>query len=272
MPDRPFAPTAAKRERARQEGHAPRGRDLTPVAVVIAALLVIVFGGSRMAEQLLATMQSGMATGTAESAAVSPVTTGPLLSVSADQVVRIGRSAFFRVANIVLPMIVAVMFAAIGSQWGQVGFRWLTDRVQPDLKRVDPLAGAGRLFQLSRWMDGVLILVRFATGILVVGCSLWFSRDRLAIFGDPVRSLSELPSAVAWVLLTASAALAVIAVAEYGVRCWLFEKQLWMTAEEMQNESKGQSSDLRVQSLTTDARQQMKKQRPLADWNEEGID
>ncbi len=267
MADRPFAPTAARRERARNEGHAPRGRDLTPIAVVVTGLLVILFGGSNMAQQLMGTMQSGMATGAAESG-VSTATTGPLLSVSTDQVVRIGQSTIFRIANVVLPMIVAVMFAAVASQWGQVGFRWLTDRVRPDLNRVDPLGGTARLLQPGRWVDGVLILVRFATGILVVGCSLWFSRDRLAIFGDPVSSLGELPSAVAWVLLTASAALAVIAVAEYGVRCWLFEKQLWMTAEEMQNESKGQGSDLRVESLTTDAQQRMQK-RPLEDSGEE---
>ena len=255
MADRPFAPTAARRERARNEGHAPRGRDLTPIAVVVTGLLVILFGGSNMAQQLMGTMQSGMATG------ANTQTAGPLLAVSAEQVVGIGQSTILRVAKIVLPMIVAVMFAAFASQWGQVGFRWLTDRVRPDLTRVDPLAGTARLFQPGRWMDGVLILVRFTTGLLVIACSLWFSRDRLVMFADPLRSLSELPSAVAWVLLTASVALAVVAIAEYGLRCWLFEKQLWMTAEEMRNESTGLGTDLRVESLTTDAKHRMREQR-----------
>ena len=263
MTERPFAPTAARREQARRKGQAPRGRDLTPIAVVISALLVILLGGQRIGTQLTETFQSGIANGAVESGTSDVISGGPaspMLTVNADQVVRIGQSTMLTVANIALPMIAVIMLVAIASQWGQVGFRWLPDRVSPDLSRVDPLSGSGRLFQLGRGIDGALILVRFATALLVVGCSLWFSRDRLVEFGDPVRSLSELPSAATWVLLTASVALAVVAIVDYGLRCWLFEKQLWMTAEEMRNESEGRGADLRVESLTTDAKQRMRQQ------------
>ena len=112
MTERPFAPTAARREQARRKGQAPRGRDLTPIAVVISALLVVLLGGQRIGTQLTDTFQSGIANGAIESG-MPRGPASPMLTVNADQAVRIGQSTMLTVANIALPMIAVIMLSLI---------------------------------------------------------------------------------------------------------------------------------------------------------------
>ena len=245
MAERSFAPTASRREQARKDGRFPRGRDLTPIAVVIGALLfLIVFGGKmgiRMSQMLSESLHSGAA-----------MSDGARLSLSTEQFSQSAREAIIRTVWCILPMLAIVWLLAVATQWSQVGGRWLGHQVIPDLNRIDPSAGLARIFRSSNWVDGALILFRLFAGALVVTCSLWFSKERFSLMDHPQASVGTAIHAACWVVLTASVTLAVIAIGEYAYRCWKFERELWMTAEEMRAETQGQSGELRVQPAQQD--------------------
>ena len=244
MTERPFAPTAARRERATKDGRIPRGRDITPIVVLLTAFCFLLVFGANLGHQMLGNIKSGIS---------HPVVNGEnSLNMSPEQFLAFSRGNMLRLLSILLPFLAVTWLAAIASQWGQVGFRWLGDKVVPDLSRVDPSTGIGRIFQWSQVIDGSLILVRLLTGALVVGCSLWFAREQLFVLGNPVQGVGSVAHSVVWVLTTACVALMVIALVDYAYRCWRFERSLWMTAEEMRMESLGASNDLRVQSLQSD--------------------
>lgn len=245
--EKPFAPTANRRERARRDGHVPRGRDLTPVAVLLVGLAAVLWAGPSLSTKL----------GNAIRAGVDSVNHPESLEITSDDALQAGRSALFSTMALGLPFFLAAWLAAAVSQWGQVGWNWLPQRVVPKFSRVDPVQGMSRMFQPGRFADGILATIRLVTGGLVIVSSLWIVRDDLVSFGNPVTGIASVTLAALWVLVTAAAALAIIAVGEYGFRWWVHENEMRMTAEEMRAESRGQSGDMKVRALQRGTHQQL---------------
>lgn len=247
--ERLHEPTPRRREQARQAGQVPRGSDLTGIAVVLSGLAAILCCGPWWFESL------GQLWTTA-------LPSEPFIAINPQEAVGEFRHTLWLVGKSTLPPMVLFFTVAIVTQWAQVGWNWLPERVNPDLSRVNPMTRLASPFDLFRWGDGMLVMVRYMVGLTVGIGTLWCFRQWTGPGPEQTKLMfgRAAQTAVA-VVFHAAVGLAVVSIIEYGYRWWRFETNLRMTADEARQDSREQEGDLRVRSLRRGVHQQMARRR-----------
>jgi flagellar biosynthetic protein FlhB len=233
--DRTEPATPRRREEARERGQVARSADLSSAAVLLAAVLAFRFAGRPLIEGLYAstsTVLEGLAGVDGDPAALRAQFGG----------------AFAAVLLGFLPFAGIVLAAAIAANLFQVGFLFTVDPLLPDLDRINPVSGLGRLIStrgLIRLIGGLLKL-----GIvgMVVFWTVWVERASLVELSG--RGFEQIPGISVDLMQTlslrAALALLALAVAEYGFQKWQFERDLRMSKRELREELRRYEGDPRM--------------------------
>jgi flagellar biosynthetic protein FlhB len=227
--------TPRKREESRRRGHVARSVDLSSAAVLLAAVLALeAFGGF-------------FARGVA--GAVAGVL-GNLAGIDGDRenlLMHFG-AAFAGAGLGLLPLVAAVVAAALAVGLAQTGFLFTTAPIAPNLERLDPVAGLGRIFSLrgaARLASGLLKVAVVGT---VVALTLWSERIGLLELGR--RPFEEVVGAGTALMLRlalrGALALLVLGLLEYGYQRWQYERDLRMSKQELREEMKRYEGDPRI--------------------------
>jgi flagellar biosynthetic protein FlhB len=143
-------------------------------------------------------------------------------------------------ARAVLPLLGLMLGIAVVGSLMQTGFLYTPSRVMPDLSRLDPLKGLGRIFALSNVVRLGFGLVKIAIVAGVAGAIIWHKWEE--IVGLTALSLPQVALYVVdllvWTTIKIAAALLVLALAEYLFQRWKYEQDLRMTTQELKEEMK----------------------------------
>lgn len=248
--DRTEPATPRRREEARERGQVARSADLSSAAVLLAAVLGLHLAGRPLIEGLFASTREVLA-------GLEGVDGDP-----AALAVRFG-GAFTAVLLGFLPFVGIVLAAAAGANLFQVGFLFTAEPLLPDLDRLNPVSGLGRLFSvrgLVRLVGGVLKL-----GIvgLVVFWTIWVERTSLIELSG--RGFEQIPGITVDLMgtlsLRAALALFALAVAEYGFQKWQFERDLRMSNRELREELRRYEGDPRMRERRRAVQRQLALER-----------
>ena len=215
------APTARRREQAREQGNVWQPRELAPAAAVTTAALAAILGGATLWRALAGYL--GDALGRAvpmaddslampELAARLPVQL-PLALAAAVAVVTIGLT------------VAASRHVSLGS-------------LAPKLSRISPIKGLGRIFSMSGLAGVGTAICKLAA---VAGVALVVVRPlvpRLANIGDGVGGLATVGGAIGSLLVAAALVLLVIAILDGGMSFVLRERKLMMSLDDVKRESR----------------------------------
>jgi flagellar biosynthesis protein FlhB len=230
--DKNLPATAKRLKKARNEGQIPRSRDLSNLAVLgggsllLMALLPMGFG------VLLDGLQQQMR-----------FDHGSLLQ-SQEMVERLA-SSFGRGLMLYLPLGVAVLALALFITLASGSWTLTTHPVMPDLSRLSPFAGLGRLFSRHQLVEAVKLLAM--TGI--VGTVGWhFLSGHLTAFSGLL--MQPLEGALAqlgqWMNTGVGLLLVVVALfaaIDFPVQKFLYAQRLKMSLEEVKREHKESEGD-----------------------------
>jgi flagellar biosynthetic protein FlhB len=233
--DRTEPATPRRRQEARERGQVARSADLSSAAVLLAAVLALRFGGRPLIEGLFASTSTVL---------------GGLAGVDGDPVAlraELG-GAFTAVLLGFLPFLGIVVAAAVAANLAQVGFLFTADPLLPDLDRLNPVSGLGRLFSLRG-------LIRLVGGLLKLGVvggvvfgTIWAERASLIELSG--RGFEQIPGITVELMeslsLRAALALLALAVLEYGFQRWQFERDLRMSKRELREELRRYEGDPRI--------------------------
>ncbi|MGQ9524422.1 MAG: flagellar biosynthesis protein FlhB [Armatimonadota bacterium] len=251
LEDRTEAATPKRREDARKKGMVARSPELGPAIVLMAGLLSLRIFGPRLVEGLRAVARFCIG-----SAASVPGTDAmwPVLSQSA---VHIAVSA--------APVLLCLVAASVLIGMAQSGVQFTLAPISPDWSRVNPLKGIARLMSLHALIDLVRSLLKVA--ILAAICwsfarSAWVLVLSLSQFGLPV-GLSKSAGLLNTLLLRTGAALAVLAVLDYGAQRWQFERSLRMTKQEVREEMRQLEGDPVIRSYVRRRHREMGTRRMM---------
>jgi flagellar biosynthetic protein FlhB len=242
-------PTPRKREEVRRKGEVAKSREIPSVAVLLAGLIGIALFGSYMYSHIGIMMTEGLSFFT-----VSDLSMPDLLHFSRRMI-----SLFiFTIA----PFLVVLFLTAIFSNILQVGFLVSGELIKPDLSKVNPVKGFGRLFSSRSLMELVQSLLKL---IVVAGAAYITVRSEMKhvyLLGD-----MEVNSMVTYILkivfkISIRCILAMIAVAaiDYAFQRWDFERKIRMTKKEVKEERKRAEGDPLVKSRIRSIRRQMAQQ------------
>ncbi len=225
-------PTPHRREQAREQGQIARSQDLGNAALLFFSLIVFYAMSGSVAEWFAGhTMQQ---------------LGGPAwLEADARFASSLWNSLWYSLGPVLLPVLLLMAFAAALTQFMQVGWLFLPDKLAPDISRIDPLKGFGRIFSLQ----GVM---RLAFGFLKIGIILIVAYNAVMPERNKVLSLDQLETGpiamylfelIFWVSLKIAIALLILAVLDYGFQWWKQEQELKMSQQEMKEEMKQMQGD-----------------------------
>ena len=233
--DRTEPATPRRREEARERGQVARSADLSSAVVLLAAVLALRFAGRPLIEGLFAS--------------ASTVLEG-LAGIDGDPASLMGQfgGAFTAVLLGFLPFAGIVLAAAAAANLFQVGFLWTVQPLVPDLDRLNPVTGLGRLFSLRGLIRLVGGLLKVAMVGIVVFWTIWAERTGLVELSG--RDFEQIPGMTIDLMQTlslrAALALLVLALAEYGFQKWQFERDLRMSRRELREELRRFEGDPRI--------------------------
>ncbi len=245
--------SARKREESRRQGHVARSADLSAAVVLLAAVLSLEFGGRLFAGGLAAGLKGVL---------------GGLAAVDGDReqlLLQVG-GAFTSSLLGILPFLASVCAAALAAGLVQSGFLFTTAPLAPDLQRLHPLAGLGRIFSLRSAARLLAGLLKLGTVALVVWLTLWGERARLLELGRrPVEEILGTGTALLLkVGLRAALALLVLGLLEYGYQRWQYERDLRMSKQEVREELKRYEGDPRIRERRRAVQRQLALQRMMS--------
>ena len=239
--------TGRKRQQAREKGQVARSRDLVSMASTGGVVLVITFWGSSALAHLAGVMRGFLS-----------LRYGTELST-------VIRTAGMEMAFLLFPFLLAAAGLAVAANLVQGGLIIKPFELQPS--RINPLEGAKRIFSTNGIVELLKNLVKLTVGGYVAYLVL-----RKEIFLLPSLLQLEVPE-IARVsftllfkaLLTGFGFFFVIAVLDYFVERFRFEKSLKMTKTEVKDEGKEMEGNPQVKSRIRSLMKEMARKRMMKD-------
>jgi len=251
--DRNLPASAKKIKRSRAEGQLPRSRDLVHFGVMLAAGMVLAFGGSLIVDKLQHLLSAGLTFNAA------------MLGREGSMGERLG-SLTLEFMAVLLPVCGVLVAAAVLANLALGGWNWTWKPLMPTFTHLNPLNGLGRMFT-GAGLGQALKAVALALVLGVVGAMVL--KDRMASYVG-IMSV-PLPQALAYAghqlmggLLFLGIALAVFAGIDVPLQRTIYLRRLRMTREEVKQEMKDNEGSPEVRQRIRAKMRQMARTRMLA--------
>jgi flagellar biosynthetic protein FlhB len=247
-------PTPRRREEARKQGQVPFSAELVGSAVLLAAVIGLMYLGPPLWRTMLDVFRADVPRacrtefGPAEAQEVMQRT---FLRVLA------GMAAFFGV----------LLAVGIAASVAQVGFQINTEKLTPNFEKLNPAEGWGRLFSTSALVKVGLMALKIAA-LGAVG--YWVLEPRTGALASLSRGSLPWAAAASWDLvirlgLYLVSAVALVAVIDYVYQRYKFEQSLRMTKEELKRELKEEDGDPEIKARIRQLQREMSRKKMLAE-------
>jgi flagellar biosynthetic protein FlhB len=225
--ERTEAPTGRRLEQAREQGQVPQSRELSSFLVLIASASVVWFLGGWMVGRIQSMTRQGLS--------IAP---SDLMS-TASLPERFGALSFQALIAIA-PLLAIVTVAALLAPFLLNAWVFSPKAMMPNLSRMNPIAGLGRVFSLQ----GLVELVKAALKAVLIGSvAVWLiwgrSGELVGLLGEPLEScLAHSGRLVAQCFLVIVATMILIVAADVPFQLWRYFDKLKMSKEEVRQEGK----------------------------------
>jgi flagellar biosynthetic protein FlhB len=246
-------PTGRRIEQAREQGQVPHSRELSTFLVLLVAGAVFWMMGGWFMERSMAIVKKGFA--------VEPqymrdpdLMLPRLAEISGDALLAFS------------PLLAVLLVAAILPPFFLNAWVFSPKALVPDLNRLDPISGLGRLLSWNSLMElGKAIL----KAVLVGGVAtllVWKEREEiLGLFGEPLEAaVAHAGHLVSYSFLILVATLVLVVAADVPFQLWQYFHKLKMTKEEVKQEMKEMMGDPHVKGRIRSLQMQAARKRMMA--------
>jgi len=252
--DKTESATPRRRNEAMDQGNHARSHDLSAAVLLLAGLLAIQLSGRGFVDHLAAIMHGLLGNNFAGSASA-------LLDNSA-------RLIAPHVLAVVAPIFITMFVVALGvSLLQNGGLRFQATALQPNLARLNPVAGLGRFFTSKNWVQMVMNIAKLAivTTVIVVRLRqqlpLVFS---LAYMSFPQNMMAAF--ALVYDLgIRLAVSLLILSLLDWLWQKWKFERDIRMTKQEVKEEAKQMEGDMETRARRRQLARRMLLQRIQSD-------
>lgn len=245
-------PTRKKLEEARKKGQVAMSKEINNWVMLVAGTIVIMaFAGPAMQEMTLF-----LKVYIAQAHDIPPAPGGVGIALS---------EAFKNVLSILLVPLAVLIVAAFLAPFVQVGALFAPQVIKPDISKISPIKGFGRLFSkrsLMEFAKGVLKIVMIGLVGVIILTPYFGQMDHMV--GLPIPLLmEEMKILVVKVLLGMLTILLVIAVVDLVFQRYEHYKKMKMSKQEVKDEFKQTEGDPHVRAKLRQLRAEKARQRMI---------
>ncbi len=247
--------TPKKREDARRRGEVAKSREVSSTTVYLFILVVLYLLGPHLLERLLGMVRGYLSQSTGVTVTLANLN---LLSVQA--------ASHF--VLILAPIMGVGVVAAFTGNIMQVGFLMTGETLVPDVGKLNPLKGLGRLVSKHALMEAAKSVAKIAiVAYLAYSVIRYEFLHRLPTVGAmEVEGILLYVSRVSFTILTRVLwFLIVLSVIDYAFQRWQYEEKLKMTKQEVKDEYKQREGDPMVKARVRSIQREMARRRMLAE-------
>jgi flagellar biosynthetic protein FlhB len=246
-------PTAKRLELARQQGDMVKSQEVSAFVLLAGGTLAIAMFGKYTAVGLARALMIFLE---------QPDT----MNVDGASLALMTRALLSQLALVLGPFFGVMVLAALAGHLIQGRPVFAIDKLAPDLTKLSPLAGFRRLFGADGWVNLLKGLIKMAIVGVAVWMQLWPERNAMQnvltqstsdVVGDMTHLLFK-------VLMTALAALAVIAGLDYFWQRMQFLKRNRMSKQEIKEEYRQNEGDPTIKAKIRQIRQERARKRMMA--------
>jgi len=255
--DRSERATPKRRDEARKHGQVVRSGEISPIAEILGALLLVSWGGPHLLEQSRTIVREWL-----QSA-------GPLAAnhEGLSAVMPLAARSLTQTGVLLVPFYFAMAFCGGGAVLAQVGWKPNPTLLAPDPNRLNPANGIKRIFSPEGAMNLAKSALKIAVAMgLAYRVIRGVSDDAV---GAPRMSPTEILVFTGYgfrrLFLVLASALTVLGFLDYLWQRWRYEQNLKMSRQEVKEEHKEQEGDPQIKSRFRRAHREIAKRRMLAE-------
>lgn len=246
--------TPKKRQDERKKGKVAKSQDVnTGILLLFSFIILFVFG-----PQIVDGMMS-LYTHT--------FTENIHRDVTEQSVHEIFSEATFAVAKWLLPIMVIAIIAGLSSNLLQIGFLFTTEPLKFDLKKIDPVQGAKRIFSIRALVELLKSLLKIVVIAAITFMVIWIYKDDMMMlaFKDIYGATAFFGKTTIIMGISASIGLLILSVFDYAYQRYDYEKNMRMSKQDIKDEHKNIEGDPLIQSKIKEKQRQMAMQRMMSD-------
>jgi len=246
-------PTGRRIEQAREQGQVPHSRELSTFLVLVVAGAAFWMMGRWFMERSMAIVKKGFVV-------ESQYMRDPDLMLP--RLAEISGDALLAFS----PLLAVLLVAAILPPFFLNAWVFSPKALVPDLKRLDPISGLGRLFSWNSLMElGKAILKALLVGG-VAALLVWKEREEiLGLLGEPLEAgIAHAGHLISFSFLILVATLVLVVAADVPFQLWQYFHKLKMTKEEVKQEMKEMMGDPHVKGRIRSLQMQAARKRMMA--------
>ncbi|MGY0691574.1 flagellar biosynthesis protein FlhB [Virgibacillus sp. FSP13] len=246
--------TPKKREDSRKKGQVAKSQDINTAFLLLFCFLILFVFGSFMKDSLVSLYQHAF-------------TEYIQWDVTENTVHQVFTESTIEVAKMLAPIMLIAIIAGLAANFTQIGFLFTTEPLKFDLKKIDPIKGAKKVFSARALVELVKSLLKITFIGVITFSIIWIYKDEMMML-----SFKNIDSALAFfgkvtiiMGIVAAIALLFLAVFDYTYQRYDFEKNIKMSKQDIKDEHKNMEGDPLIKSKIKEKQRQMATRRMMSE-------
>ncbi|HUU83362.1 MAG TPA: flagellar biosynthesis protein FlhB [Phycisphaerae bacterium] len=241
-------PTQRRRTEARNNGQVAHSQDLAAAVLLVGSLVILRFIGADIWNRLLSVYRAALAADGAS---------------DRDQLIPLAAASAVETFRMVGPFMGLMVVLTLIALYAQVGLLWTLKPLTPNIKKLNPITGFGRIFSARSVVQLVQNIAKLTVVLAVVYLVVKGQLDEIvfALSLDFV-AIMGLAAHLAFRLgITLGIVLLMLALFDFAYQRYRHEKDLKMTKEEVKDELRSMEGDPVVKRRRREVQMQLALQR-----------
>ncbi|MCF6338334.1 MAG: flagellar biosynthesis protein FlhB [Gammaproteobacteria bacterium] len=244
--------TEKRKKESRDKGEVVRSKELTTLVMMLVSGAGFVFLGSALVQDLMQILRAHLSI---ERAQIFDLASYPGFLFDTLQ---------FSIFS-VMPLFILLVVVAIVAPMALGGWTFSVKPLKPELKKMDPIKGLGRVFSLKGLMELVKALAKF---LLVSAVAYFLLKNNIEGFvslGNEslVQGISRMGEELMWMFILLSSVLFFVVLVDTPFQMWDHNRKQKMTLQEVKDERKETDGNPEVKSKIRQTQQEISQRRMM---------
>ena len=250
--ERTEEPSQRRLDQARERGQVPRSRELTNFAAMIGGSAALMAIGGTLVQRMSLIMRTSLT--------LDPQSLADSRSMAAS----LGSAAVSALLAL-LPLFGALIGLVLLASVVLGGWNFSPAALTPDVTRMSPIAGLGRIFGLHGMSElGKALLKFIVVGGVCAGIVSWLFADVMSLgHMAPLAAITHAASLLGWTFVWVCASLALVALVDVPLQLFQFKRTLRMTRQEVRDEAKESDGRPETKQRIRHMQQQLARRRMM---------